>query len=115
CWHCASAGGGPMMASAATTAAANPVTPNLLSAFTFILVALPLAQRASARVASSLGAGPALDSVASRRWQSIVKEKILESVQPCREGWNRWESLSTDAGVWCRPRNKPLSGGRTSG
>src|SRR5262245_36432404 len=31
CWHCASTGGGPMTASAATTAAAIPETPNLLA------------------------------------------------------------------------------------
>src|SRR5262249_29528659 len=31
CWHCASTGGGPMTASAATTAAADAVIPNLLA------------------------------------------------------------------------------------
>ncbi len=60
-------------------------------AFPVHLAGLPLARRASTRVASSLGAGPTLDGVASLRRQAIVKEKMLESVgRPCHPPWNRW-------------------------
>src|SRR5262249_20354782 len=65
-----------------------------------------------ARAASCPRSGPTLDDVASRRWQSVVKEKILESVwqraEPS-ETPGEWRWLGGDDPAWTHRSGAPAS------